>query len=107
MKLSLFSISYAGYRDQDKAKLSEFTVSSAGLGCDSVMLVARRPHLSPLDTDADCVASVKQSPEVNNIERDGITDFEMCSPVRGEGSIENRIANSAHYINWMQERFLM
>ena len=37
---------------------------------------------------------------------DGITNFEMCSPVRGGGSIENLNAYSARYIEWMRENVL-
>ncbi|MDP6553745.1 MAG: sugar phosphate isomerase/epimerase family protein [Pirellulaceae bacterium] len=32
---------------------------------------------------------------------DGIANFEMCSPVRGGGSIENLDAYSARYVEWM------
>ena len=37
---------------------------------------------------------------------DGIANFEMCSPVRGGGAIENLDAYGAHYVRWMREQVL-
>jgi len=59
MKLSLFSVSYAGYWGQDKLDLAAFVAKAAELGYDSVMLAGKRPHLSPLDANADRLASLK------------------------------------------------
>ena len=33
---------------------------------------------------------------------DGIANYEMCSPIRGGGAIENLDAYSAHYVQWMR-----
>lgn len=49
MKLSLFSVSYAGLWGQDRLDLEAFLRHAAGLGYDAVMLAGKRPHLSPLD----------------------------------------------------------
>jgi len=49
MKLSLFSISYAGLWGQDRLELADFLRHAAGLGYKSVMIAGKRPHLSPLD----------------------------------------------------------
>lgn len=59
MKLSLFSVSYAGYWGQHQLSLREFLGKAAELGYDGVMLAGKRPHLSPLDVDADARASIR------------------------------------------------
>jgi sugar phosphate isomerase/epimerase len=51
MKLSLFSISYAGLWGQDRLDLAAFLRHSAQLGYRSVMIAGKRPHLSPLDAE--------------------------------------------------------
>lgn len=38
---------------------------------------------------------------------DGIANYEMCSPVRGGGSLENLDAYAAGYIKWMNEHVLI
>mgnify|MGYP001413983330 CR=1 FL=1 len=54
MKLTLHSVSYAGvWPGQARLSLEEFIPHAAELGYDSVMLVAKRPHLSLLDYPPD------------------------------------------------------
>ena len=53
MKTCLHSVSYAGaWRGQAKPSVDEFLNKAKGLGFDGVMLMAKRPHVSPLDYDA-------------------------------------------------------
>ena len=33
---------------------------------------------------------------------DGIANYEMCSPIRGGGAMENLDAYAAHYVEWMK-----
>ena len=33
---------------------------------------------------------------------DGIANYEMCSPIRGGGAIENLDSYAASYVEWMQ-----
>ncbi len=33
---------------------------------------------------------------------DGIANYEMCSPLRGGGSLENLDSFSTHYLEWMK-----
>lgn len=80
MKLSLFSVSYAGYWGQQHLDLSDFIAKAAQLGYDSVMLAGKRPHLSPLDTDSDCIASVKAALSQNNIACGVIGGYTDLSP---------------------------
>jgi sugar phosphate isomerase/epimerase len=53
MKLSLFSISYAGLWGQDRLSLPDFIRKASQLGFEAVMIAGKRPHLSPLDADDD------------------------------------------------------
>jgi sugar phosphate isomerase/epimerase len=34
---------------------------------------------------------------------DGIASYEMCSPLRGGGSVDNLDRNARHYLTWMEE----
>lgn len=53
LKPCLHSIGYSGlWRGQARLTVDEFLVKAKSLGFDSVMLMAKRPHLSPLDYDA-------------------------------------------------------
>ena len=50
LKPCLHSIGYAGLeRGQAQLTVDEFQVKAKALGFDGVMLMAKRPHLSPLD----------------------------------------------------------
>lgn len=52
VKACLHSIGYAGvWRGQAQLGLDEFLVKAKELGFESVMIMAKRPHLSPLDYD--------------------------------------------------------
>ena len=54
MKLVLHSVSYAGvWPGQARLSLDDFLARAKSLGFAAVMLMAKRPHLSPLDFDAD------------------------------------------------------
>jgi sugar phosphate isomerase/epimerase len=53
IKTCLHSVSYAGvWRGQAKLSVDEFLEKAKQLGFDGVMLMAKRPHVSPLDYDA-------------------------------------------------------
>jgi len=51
-KTALHSVSYAGLWGQARLSLDAFLEKARSLGFDSVMLMAKRPHLSVLDGDA-------------------------------------------------------
>lgn len=53
-KTALHSVSYAGvWPGQARLTLDDFLPRAQRLGFDAVMLMTKRPHLSPLDFDAD------------------------------------------------------
>ena len=80
MKLSLFSVSYAGYWGQHQLELCPFIAKGAELGFDSVMLAGKRPHLSPLDADLDLLTSVKAELEERSIACDVVGGYTDLSP---------------------------
>jgi sugar phosphate isomerase/epimerase len=51
-KPALHSVSYAGFWGQASLSLEQFLERARSLGYGAVMLMAKRPHLSVLDTDA-------------------------------------------------------
>lgn len=53
MKPCLFSVSYSGSWGQASLPLTEFIARAGRLGFAGVMLGGKRPHLSPLDADAN------------------------------------------------------
>ena len=59
MQLGLFSISYGGLWGQAALDLRAFVRKAATLGYDAVMPAGKRPHLSPLDFNADAVAALR------------------------------------------------
>lgn len=61
VKTCLHSIGYAGvWRGQAVLSLDEFLVKARELGYDGVMIMAKRPHLSPLDYDKEARAKLKK-----------------------------------------------
>jgi len=82
MKLSLFSVSYAGFWGQHQLALPKIIAKAAELGYDSVMLAGKRPHLSPLDADADTIGQLQQALQQNNIACAVIGGYTDLSPPR-------------------------
>jgi len=61
MKTALHSVSYAGvWPGQARLGLDDFLERARKLGFDAVMLMAKRPHLSLLDYDADALSRLRQ-----------------------------------------------
>ncbi len=67
MKLSLFSVSYAGFWGQHRLDITQFIAKAAGLGFEGVMLAGKRPHLSPLDYDAERLERVRGALEEHSV----------------------------------------
>jgi sugar phosphate isomerase/epimerase len=79
MKTALHSVSYAGaWPGQARLSLDDFLTRARDLGFDGVMLMAKRPHLSPLDLDADARRALRRRAEALGLEvacLAGYTDF--------------------------------
>lgn len=71
---ALFSVSYAGFWGQHALSLPEFISKARELGYPSVMLMGKRPHLSPLDVDNEQIAAIK-----DHLDREGV----RCSVIGG------------------------
>lgn len=67
MRLGLFSVSYAGFWGQARLDVPGFIAKAAELGFDSVLLAAKRPHLSVLDADDACVRSTREALRANGL----------------------------------------
>ena len=61
MELGLFSVSYAGLWGQQRLDLPAFIAHAAELGYSAVMLMGKRPHLSPLDVDERALDALCES----------------------------------------------
>ncbi len=55
----LFSVSYAGLWGQQSLALPDFIRHAGKLGFSAVMIMGKRPHLSPLDADDETLTQVK------------------------------------------------
>ncbi len=79
VKTCLHSVSYAGvWRGQARLSVDEFLVKAKQLGFDGVMLVAKRPHVSPLDYDSAARKALRRRIERLGLELvclAGYTDF--------------------------------
>ena len=67
MQLSLFSVSYAGFWGQHALDTTSLIAKASRLGYDAVMLMGKRPHLSPLDATPEHLAAIKTALEQNHI----------------------------------------
>ena len=60
MKPVLFSVSYAGLWGQDALAVEEFVSHAAAMGYEGVELMAKRPHVSPLDWSLERCAGLAE-----------------------------------------------
>lgn len=89
MQLSLFSVSYAGYWGQAALELEPFVAKAAALGYDAVMLAGKRPHLSPVDVDAERLAELAQVFEKESID---------CQVIAGYTDLSTSCAAEVPYL---------
>jgi len=79
VRTCLHSVSYAGFwRGQERLTVDEFLVKAKELGYEGVMLVAKRPHVSPHDYDKAARAKLKakiDSLGLTLVALAGYTDF--------------------------------
>lgn len=81
MKLSLFSVSYAGFWGQHELDLPAFIAKASQLGYGSVMLAGKRPHLSPLDVTDEKIDSVKRALQEHQVDCSVIGGYTDLSPI--------------------------
>lgn len=75
MKTGLFSVSYAGLWGQAKLDLIPFIQKAAELGFQGVLLMAKRPHLAPLDYDEQQLIQIKQALAEHEVELIGLACY--------------------------------
>lgn len=96
IKTCLHSVSYAGvWRGQAKLTVDEFLVKAKELGYDGVMLMAKRPHVSPLDYDEAARRALRRRIEGLGLELvclAGYTDFTAGSDKLGIPNVEIQAA---------------
>ena len=96
MKTCLHSVSYAGvWRGQARLSVDEFLDKAKQLGYDGVMLMAKRPHVSPLDYDAAARKALRQKIERLDLKLvclAGYTDFTAGSDKAGIPNVEIQAA---------------
>ena len=81
----LFSVSYAGLWRQHKLDLPGFIQRAADLGYPAVELIAKRPHLSPLDWDDSRLLDLRHQAAGLGVEIASLracTDFTMRAAAR-------------------------
>lgn len=74
----LHSVSYSGSWGQAALSLDDFIDKAADLGFQGVMLMAKRPHLSPLDFDGEARRKLRahlESRELETVVLAGYTNF--------------------------------
>jgi len=80
MKPCLFSVSYAGLWGQATLALPEFISRAGRLGYPSVMLMGKRPHLSPLDATPEFLKSLKEALRAAKVSCDVIAGYTNLAP---------------------------
>lgn len=89
MKLSLFSVSYAGYWGQQQLGICEFIAKASELGYDAVMLAGKRPHLSPLEASDEQISQIKNALASHKIE---------CAAMAGYTDLGGKVAAEVPYL---------
>ena len=82
MKPGLFSVSYAGLWGQATLSLPEFIARAGRLGFAAVMLMGKRPHLSPLDATPAFLQSLKDALKAAGVSCDVIAGYTNLAPCR-------------------------
>lgn len=78
MKTALHSVSYAGFWGQSRLSVEDFLNRAKALGYSAVMLMAKRPHLSVLDYNAEARKRLRQKLDQQGLRvacLAGYTDF--------------------------------
>jgi len=89
MKLALHSVTYSGiaYKGQCSLSLEKNISKAAELGFDAIHLMAKRPHVSPLDLDKEAQEHIKRLVKSKQLEISCLAaynDFADPSPYRRE-----------------------
>lgn len=103
VKTCLHSIGYAGFwRGQARLTVDEFLEKAAELGYDGVLIMAKRPHLSPLDYDKAERARLRQKIEDLGLTLVGLAGYSDFTAGMDKPGIPHNEIHAA-YIGQMAE----
>lgn len=94
--LLLHSVSYAGFWGQAYLSLDQFIDKAADLGYTGVMLMAKRPHLSVLDFDAEACRRLRDKLESRNLKSVCIAGYTNFTADLEHGDIPHREMQIRH-----------
>jgi sugar phosphate isomerase/epimerase len=94
MKPALFSVSYAGLWGQGTLTVPEFIRRAGQLGYRSVMIMGKRPHLSPLDATPGFLKAIKGALQDSGVSCDVLAGYTNLAPATAAEvpAIEHQIA---------------
>ena len=92
----LHSVSYAGLWGQATLPLDAFVDKAAGLGYQGVMLMAKRPHLSVLDYDAQACAALRRKIEAHGMQSVCIAGYTNFTADLEHGEVPHREIQIEH-----------
>ncbi|HWQ54916.1 MAG TPA: sugar phosphate isomerase/epimerase [Bryobacteraceae bacterium] len=92
----LHSVSYAGFWGQAALGLEAFIDKAADLGYGGVLLMAKRPHLSVLDYDAEGCARLRRKIEARGLRTVVIAGYTNFTADLEHGDIPNREMQVQH-----------
>src|SRR6185436_1666259 len=90
------SVSYSGSWGQDFLSVEDFIDKAADLGYDGVMLMAKRPHLSLLDCDADRRARLRARLQERRLTKVCIAGYTNFTADLEHGDIPHREIQIRH-----------
>jgi sugar phosphate isomerase/epimerase len=92
----LHSVSYAGFWGQAALPLDAFIDKAADLGYGGVLLMAKRPHLSVLDYDAEACARLRRKIEARGLRTVAIAGYTNFTADLEHGDIPQREMQIQH-----------
>ena len=92
----LHSVSYAGFWGQASLGLEQFIDRAADLGYGGVLLMAKRPHLSVLDYDAEACAALRRRIEARGLRTVAIAGYTNFTADLEHGDIPHRETQIQH-----------
>ena len=97
VKTCLHSIGYAGiWRGQERLSVDEFLEKAKELNYDGVMLMAKRPHLSPLDYNKEDRARLKQKMKDLGLTLVGLAGYSDFTAGMDKGGIPHTEIQAAY-----------
>ena len=106
VKTCLHSVSYAGFwRGQARLTVDEFLIKAKELGYEGVMLVAKRPHVSPHDYDQAARARLKakiDSLGLTLVALAGYTDYTAGIDKPGTPMLKYKLRGWVKLQNWLK-----